>query len=213
MESKNEIGEFLPTRKSLLSRLKNWEDNDSWRDFFETYWRLIYDVARQSGFNDAEAQDIVQETVVSVSGQIGEFQYDPGKGRFKSWLRLIARRRIADQLRKKYKQGALKEQDGVEHLKAQEQGSDEVGDSTTAELDAVWDREWQKRLITLAMERVKRRVKAEHFQIFELCTVQEWPVAKVSKTLGVTMTMIYVTRHRIAGMLKKELRKLQEETA
>ena len=194
MESKNEIGEFLPTRKSLLSRLKNWEDNDSWRDFFETYWRLIYDVARQSGFNDAEAQDIVQETVVSVSGQ-------------------IARRRIADQLRKKYQQGALKEQDGVEHLKAEEQGSDEVGDSTTAELDAVWDREWQKRLIMLAMERVKRRVKAEHFQIFELCTVQEWPVAKVSKTLGVTMTMIYVTRHRIAGMLKKELRKLHEETA
>jgi len=31
----------IPTRSSLLGRLKDWEDQESWRDFFETYWRLI----------------------------------------------------------------------------------------------------------------------------------------------------------------------------
>jgi len=34
--------EFLPTRWSLLSRLKDWDDQKSWRQFFDTYWRLIY---------------------------------------------------------------------------------------------------------------------------------------------------------------------------
>jgi len=28
------------TRWSLLARLKNWEDQQSWRKFFDTYWRL-----------------------------------------------------------------------------------------------------------------------------------------------------------------------------
>jgi hypothetical protein len=32
---------LIPTRYSLLSRLQNWDDQDSWKDFFDTYWRLI----------------------------------------------------------------------------------------------------------------------------------------------------------------------------
>jgi len=34
--------ELIPTRQSLLGRLKDWEDQASWREFFDTYWRLIY---------------------------------------------------------------------------------------------------------------------------------------------------------------------------
>ncbi|MBI4661895.1 MAG: sigma-70 family RNA polymerase sigma factor, partial [Verrucomicrobia bacterium] len=35
----------IPTRLSLIERLKNWDDQTSWQDFFNTYWRLIYGVA------------------------------------------------------------------------------------------------------------------------------------------------------------------------
>ena len=40
---------MLPTRQSLLSRLKNWNDHDGWKVFFDTYWKLIYKAARESG--------------------------------------------------------------------------------------------------------------------------------------------------------------------
>ncbi len=59
--------EFIPTRQSLLSRLKDWDDRESWKDFFNTYWKLIYGVAIKSGLSDAEAQDVVQEAVISVA--------------------------------------------------------------------------------------------------------------------------------------------------
>src|SRR6185503_15772399 len=52
---------LLPTRRSLLSRLRDWQDDAGWREFFDTYWRLIYNVARKSGLADAEAQDVVQK--------------------------------------------------------------------------------------------------------------------------------------------------------
>src|SRR6185436_2435368 len=48
--------EFIPTRHSLLQRLKNWEDQSSWRDFFDTYWKLIYSFARRAGLSEQEAQ-------------------------------------------------------------------------------------------------------------------------------------------------------------
>src|SRR6266571_7039166 len=89
----------IPTRHSLLLRLKQWDDTAGWREFFETYWELIYNVARKAGLTDAEAQDVVQETVIAVARKIGEFKADPRRGPFKSWLLGQARWRIGDQFR------------------------------------------------------------------------------------------------------------------
>src|ERR1051325_5230097 len=95
--------EFLPTRGTLLSKLRRLDDNGSWQRFFDTYWKLIYSVARKSGLSDAEAQDVVQETVIAVARKMPEFRYDPAKGSFKQWLLLITRRRTCDHLRRLYR--------------------------------------------------------------------------------------------------------------
>jgi RNA polymerase sigma-70 factor (ECF subfamily) len=70
---------WLPTRRTLLSRLKNWDDQQSWREFFNTYWRFIYAVAIRSGLTDAEAQEVVQETVITVSKTDTGLQVRPSK--------------------------------------------------------------------------------------------------------------------------------------
>src|SRR5215468_6377937 len=93
--------EFLPTRPSLLARLKNLDDQEGWRDFFDTYWKLIHSVALKSGLTEVEAQEVVQETLIAVSRAIEDFQYQPEVCSFKSWLRLLVRRRIADQFRRR----------------------------------------------------------------------------------------------------------------
>src|SRR5437867_11716995 len=90
---------LLATRRSLVDRLGNWEDQARWQEFFETYWKLIYSVARKSGLNDAEAQDVVQETVITVAKKIGKLRYDPAIGYFNGWLLNIIHWRIADQSR------------------------------------------------------------------------------------------------------------------
>jgi len=86
--------EFVPTRYTLLSRLRDWEDNDSWKEFFDTYWRLIYSVARKSGLTEVESQEVVQETVISVAKHIHKFRHDRKLGSFKGWLRNLTRWRI-----------------------------------------------------------------------------------------------------------------------
>src|SRR5437667_6517364 len=97
----NAEDELIPTRASLLGRLKDWKDEASWKVFFETYWKLIYNAAIKAGLTDAEAQDVVQETVISVSKSMPTFDYDCEKGSFKSWLLLLTRWRIIDQFRKR----------------------------------------------------------------------------------------------------------------
>ena len=73
--------EFLPTRNSLLSRLKNWDDQEGWRDFFDTYWKFLYCIAVKAGLSDSDARDVVQETVVAVAKGLREGRFKAAEGR------------------------------------------------------------------------------------------------------------------------------------
>ena len=197
--------DFIPTRYSLLSRLQDWDDQDSWKDFFDTYWRLIYAVARKSGLTETEAQDVVQETIISVAKNIQKFKRDRELGSFKGWLRNLTRWRIADQLRKRTRVGP----DEFEVAGAEFSGFDvtEIPDSTEAE--SVWEDEWRVNLMKVAMENVKRRVKEEHYQMFDFYVVKQWPVAKVARTLGVSAGQVYLAKFRLSALIKKEIRRLE----
>jgi len=77
---------LFATRRSIVDRLGDWRDQQNWQRFFDTYWRLIYSVARKAGLTEDEAQEVVQETVITVAKNAGDFRYDPKIGSFKSWL-------------------------------------------------------------------------------------------------------------------------------
>ncbi len=200
--------EFIPTRYSLLSRLQNWDDQASWKDFFDTYWRLIYSIALKSGLTDAEAQDVVQETVICVARDISKFKRDPKLGSFKGWLRNLTRWRIADQLRKRNPNAFREETSSNGSTSAME--PDELPDPVDAGLENAWEAEWQSNLMEAALERVKRRVKEEHYQMFDLNVVRQWPATKVANTLEVSVAQVYLAKHRILALLKREVRMLEK---
>ena len=199
--------EFIPTRRSLLTRLKQWDDQESWQDFFNTYWRLIYSVARRAGLRDSEAQDVVQETVAAVARHMPNFKYDPQTGSFKSWLLLITRRRILDHLRKEYRRVKVDEptpRDGQRTATLER-----IPDPAGGVLDQIWDEEWKRQLFDGALQRVKRQVEPKHFQIFDCYVLKEWPVKEVAKTFAISASQVYLIKHRIAALIAKEVRKLE----
>jgi RNA polymerase sigma factor (sigma-70 family) len=201
------IDEFLPTRKSLLTRLKNWDDQDGWREFFDTYWKLIYSVGRKAGFTDAEAQDLVQETMMSVAKKMRGFKYDPTIGSFKTWLLLNVRSRIADHLRKRNAASRPQFVDGdkTELL-------DSAVDPSVRDLDGIWEEEWQRNLFGVALQNVKSEVSARQFQIFELYVLQELPLGMLASRLGVNMGQVYRAKHRVSQLLKKEVKRLEAKS-
>src|SRR5213079_3139615 len=60
----------LRTRESLLSRLREWDNAAEWRVFFDTYWRLIFNFGRKSGLSEPDAQDLVQDVMVSMAKKL-----------------------------------------------------------------------------------------------------------------------------------------------
>jgi len=199
--------DFLPTRTSLLRRLKQWEDQESWRDFFNTYWKLIYSAAVKAGLNDAEAQDVVQDTVIAVAKKIEDFKYDPALDSFKGWLLYLTRKRIALHYRKRERDrgGPSSSSDVMAFASELERIPDPAG----VDLEAIWDEEWERNLTDAALARVKQQVNPKQFQMFNFYVLKQWPVKEVAKTLGVTVTQVYLAKHRISASVKKEVKRLQ----
>jgi RNA polymerase sigma factor (sigma-70 family) len=200
--------EFIPTRLSLLSRLKSWDDQGSWREFFDTYWKFLYCVAVKAGLSDEDARDVVQETVVAVAKGLREGRFKAAEGgSFKAWLQLIVQRRVIDHLRKKRlplaeppaSEGGTTRTSTVERIPALE--ADVVGE--------VWEEEWARNVSDSALERVKQRVGAKQFQMFDLYVVKEWPVHEVAKTLNANIAQVYLAKHRITALIKREVEKLR----
>lgn len=201
--------DLLPTRKTLVKKLRDLEDQESWREFFEIYWRLIYRFALKSGCTEMEAEEVVQETVISVARKMPEFKYQPAVCSFKGWLMHVANWRVIDQLRKRNHR--------ITQVPEDEPGSTgtdplhRIPDPLGGEMEALWQKEWKENLVESAVERVKRRCNPEYYQIFYLLIVKKRGMSEVMKALGVSRAQVYMARHRIGAMVKREVKELERK--
>jgi len=201
--------ELLPTRQSLLGRLKDWQDDASWTLFFETYWKWIYHRAIKAGLSDAEAQDVVQETLLSVSKSMKRFDYREVNGSFKKWLLQLTNWRIADQFRKR--QQAIKPaNEGKEAGTGTGTGTDPIARLPAPTADDA-DEDWERTLLEAALRRIKQKVDPAYFQAYELNVFQNWPVAKAAAAINVNRAHLYLIKHRINRLIKEEIEHLQKE--
>lgn len=100
MESRH--SEPLATHASLLERLKDLDDQASWQEFYRTYRNVIFIFALKHDLTPAEAEEVLQETVITVARNLPGFEYDPARCSFKTWLFNLTLWRIQDQLRKRH---------------------------------------------------------------------------------------------------------------
>jgi len=207
----------IPTRQSLLARLKDVGDQESWRDFFDTYWRLIHATALKAGLTETEAQEVVQEVMIAAAKKMPEFTYDPGKDSLKGWLLAVTRWKVADQFRKREKVGQpsrLARSGETPDLPSDDTARtatvERVPDPRGAEIDAIWDGEWRSNLLRAALDRLKARVNPAHYEIYHLHVVQALSPRETARTLGVSTSAVYLAKHRVGRLVKAELRRLSK---
>jgi RNA polymerase sigma-70 factor (ECF subfamily) len=208
--------ELLPTRWTLIERLKNWDDQESWREFFETYWKLIYGVAVRSGLDPTEAQEVVQETVISVAKGMPKFRAGPAFGSFKSWLLNLTRWRIVDQVRKRpadyfQRQQPRRSPSGGGTSETSTAAEVCVADPSGNALENIWNQEWDRHLLDEALKCVQQESSPAHYQIFYLQVIKQLPAKKVAETLGVEIGQVYLVKHRLSKIFKETLKRLEAE--
>src|SRR4051812_28058731 len=140
------VDESPLTRVSLLVQIRDGSNQVAWQEFIKLYGPVVYGFARKRGLQDADAADLMQDVMRSVSTSIGRLDYDRSQGTFRGWLFTITRNKIFSFLSAR---------------RIRPQGS---GDSTANQMLAnhpdandtseVWELEYQRRLAAMAMDRV-----------------------------------------------------------
>ena len=211
MLARNPVERLIKTRATLIQRLKNWQDQASWQDFFDTYWRLIYEVSLRGGLNESDAQEVVQDTMIAVAKHMPCFKYNPAIGSFKTWLLNMVCWRIIDRRRRR---GEIAGHVSIplESATTTTAGAyplDKLVDPANHYFGALLDAEWQRNLLAAAITNIKRRVDPEKFQIFDLYVNKGWPADRVARTFRIPPSRVYLTKHRVTEMIKEEVQRLE----
>jgi RNA polymerase sigma factor (sigma-70 family) len=194
---------FPDTRSSLIARVHDSADVEGWRIFHAQYARLVFHVCVKAGLRKEDAEDVSQEALAAVAKSMAEFVLDRSKGSFRSWLRQITAYKVADFLRKKYREGAVR-------LELPPEVFDERANEASI-TEAVWDEEWQSYILHKALELAAGNTSAKSMQIFHLITINGWSVEQIRETLRVSRTQVYLAKYRVGLLVKREIARLRKE--
>jgi len=191
------------TRPSLLVRIKDRRDRQAWAQFVEIYAPLVYELARRRGLQDSDAADLTQEVLRSVSSAITRLDYDPRKGTFRGWLFTVTRNALNS------------------FFEAQQRVPRGSGDSAVQawleerpvpeEESAVWDQEYQTRLLAYAADQVRASFEDATWQAFWQTAVEGKPGKEVAASLGMTVGAVYIAKSRVLSRIKDQVRQLVDE--
>jgi RNA polymerase sigma-70 factor (ECF subfamily) len=183
------------TRASLLVRIREPENAEAWREFDGIYRPMLYRFARARGLRDADAEDVVQYCMSAIQKYIGEFEYDPAKGRFKGWLKTMVNHRVLRVLRKKCEDMA----ESQDFKRPQER---------EAAPEDMFDELWMQQHIEHALEQIRAEVNEKTYLAFQHYVFDEWPVEKVCGELEMTADHVYAIKYRLTKKLSERMKAL-----
>jgi RNA polymerase sigma factor (sigma-70 family) len=190
------------TRPSLLVRIRNAQDVAAWEQFVEIYAPLVYGFARRRGLQDADAADLTQETLQSVTRAAKELDYDPKRGSFRNWLLTVVRNKVNTFLarRKPGHQGSG--------------GTDAYNllcEQPDLEQGAQWDHEYDRQLFVWAAAQIRDSFENSTWQAFWLTAVEGKSGKVVAQELGLSVAAVYLAKGRVMARLKEKVQSVDED--
>ena len=178
------------THGTLLARIADPSDGRAWDEFCRQYEEMIRAFARRQGVVGANADDIVQDVLLSLTKAMPGFAYSPAKGKFRSYLKTVVVRAIARRRGQRAVAATLSELND-----AKPAADDEA-------LDAIWEEEWRQQHLRRAMRVIEAEFNATDLSCFRAYVVDGQDAAEVARQLGVSTGQLYTAKHRILTRLR-----------
>ena len=187
--------EFPDTRASLLVQVQAGDDPKAWDEFVAVYRPIVYRLARRRGLQDADAEDLAQQVLVSIAHSIEGWQKRDESVRFRHWLRRVAKNAILNILTRGPKERAAGSTSVQEFLN--QQGDDDSGLARELEL------EYRREIFFRAAALVKSEIATDSWMVFELAVIEDIPFEQVAATLGKSVGAVYAVRSRVMKRLRR----------
>ena len=187
------------TRISLLDDVRNAGDVEAWRRFVDAYTPLVYGYCRQRRLQESDARDVTQNVFFAVSRAMRSFQYDPQRGRFRSWLGTITCREI-----RRYLTWVNRLQDPAGE-----------GGQRASDLDRDLESEWESQCTAFLLQQALREVQpafaADVWRAFQLTWLEDAPPADAARQLDRPVAWVYKAKFQVLTQLRQKVQKLSDD--
>jgi RNA polymerase sigma-70 factor (ECF subfamily) len=181
----------METSSTLLKKVRDTGDPESWREFLNIYKPLIVSYARRRGLSEAEAEDATQDVFVRILKALPTFELDRGRGRFRTWLWQVTSSAIVDRARREGRRVHAEKVWGEGHDGSEPRDQDE------------WFTLFHRRVLECALRRVRSETRPLAWACFEEHVLKRRPASEVAADLGTTVNAVYVSASRVLGRLRE----------
>ena len=188
------------TSFSLLERAKS-QDQDAWQRLVRLYGPLVYAWCRRAGLSEDDSSDVFQDVFRAVSGGLSRFKPTRETGSFRSWLRTVARTKVADHFQK-----AGRQPRGIGGTAANVQIG-EVADPLAEDSDADIESD-QAILVRRAMEMIQPEFNERTWQAFQRVAIRNEATSDVAADLEMSDQAVRQANYRVRRRLRTELQGL-----
>jgi RNA polymerase sigma factor (sigma-70 family) len=190
------------TRPSLLLRIRNPANHTAWEEFTEIYRPVICRLAGIRGMQEADAEDLAQQVLMSIAGAIGDWEVDPERATFRTWLKRVANNAILNALTR----GVPDRGSGGADLRHfLEQHPDSNGPES-----GLLRTEYRREIFLRAARHIRDEFTDETWNSFWLTAVQGMDVEAAARELGRTRGSVYASRSRVMKRLKQRVEKCED---
>jgi len=183
------------TRLSHLRRLGKLEES-AWEEFYTKYRSMIAAIGKKHGLSPKDRDDLMQQVAAVMCDRLRSFVYEPEKCRFRSFLHQVAinlSRNILRKNRQAHRPGQV------------------LPAYCENELDRKFLEEYERFLLDLSLEHLKRSMESGVYLAFEMLTIENRPVAEVAAVTGKTAGALYNIRHRGFKKLRAIIADIQRQ--
>lgn len=201
------------TSKSLLNRVRSG-DEVSWKEFYDTYKPLIMLCGSDCGLTEEENKDLVQLVMCEIFKKNSldnfdpdhipshiVFKHDPAKGRFRHYFRKIVRYQAIKIYNKRNNQ-LISIQDPAESIPP--------AVLSVESWENIWNEEWQKHLLTMALRELQIQVTPVSYVVFEMYALHRRSLKEVMDFFNISAENVYTIKSRCIAKLREIIKNLDE---
>ena len=194
------------TSLSLLHRLRQSSDSETWNRLVRLYSPLLKSWLRKYEVQSADAEDLIQEVLLAVSKDVTTFDHNGRPGAFRTWLRSILVNRLRNFWRARGRRPQARGDSDMERRLAQLE-------DPASEMSQLWNRQHDRHVVRQLLTLWEPQFEPQTWRAFCRVAIDGERPDVVAGELGISLNAVFIAKSRVLSKLRQEAEGLVESSS
>jgi RNA polymerase sigma-70 factor (ECF subfamily) len=194
------------TSLSLLTRLRHSPESAAWNRLVELYAPLIRAWLRKYDVQNSDADDLVQEVLLTVSKELSEFDHGGQPGAFRAWLKAILVNRLRSFWRARDRRPQPRGDSDIDDRLAEL-------DDPASEMSLIWNRQHDQYVLRQLLALAEPHFTSNTWHAFRRVALDGASADVVAQELEISLNAVFIAKSRVLSRLRQEAEGLIESSS